>query len=379
MIGVGRRAGYGFAAMALLLLGCSETSETSSAEAPRPVEVIEVAPADRPVTFEFAARTSSSQRVEIRSRITGYLDAIDYTEGAFVEEGEVLFRIDPKPFEARLRGARAALSQQQARLDNANALLERVKPLGEARAISEKEVDDARALVAESVAAVEAASARVYEAELELGYTTITTPVTGIAGSAKFRQGALVGGGGEALTEVARLDPMWVEFGVAEGRLLAARRGRAENRIEFPEDDAFEVELILTDGSRHPYTGRLSFADASISETTGTLLLRAEIPNPDRTLRPGQFVRLQLKGAYRPGAVAVPQAAVQQGPQGAFVWVVDDASKAERRPVLTGSWDDNAWIIEQGLFEGDQVIVDGLVGLREDTPLTVRPRSTAND
>jgi membrane fusion protein (multidrug efflux system) len=338
---------------------------------------MEVVAADRPVTFEYAARTASSQRVEIRPRVTGYLEEIAYSEGTFVQEGDVLFRMDRKPFEARLRGARAELSQQQARLDNARALLERVEPLAEARAVAQKELDDARALVAQSAAAVEAASARVYEAELELDYATITAPVTGIAGGARFRQGALITGAAEPLTEVARVDPIWVEFSVAEGQLLAGRRSAEEHRIEFPEDDAFDVQLQLADGTRHPWTGRLSFADAALSERTGTLLLRAEVPNPDTTLRPGQFVTLQLLGAYRPGAIAVPQAAVQQGPHGPFVWVVDDGT-ARRRPVDTGPWDGDAWIIHQGLFEGDRVIIDGLVGLTDGAPVAPTAGETAS-
>ena len=366
-----RRAACGF--LALLLAGCADSEPPAGEPPARPVGVIEVVVADRPVTFDYAGRTASSQRVEIRPRVTGYLDAIDYEEGGFVDEGDVLFRIDPQPFEARLRGARAELSQQQARLDNAEALLARVEPLVEARAVAQKEADDARALVAQSAAAVEAASARVFEAELELGYATITTPVTGIAGAARFRQGALVGGSAEPLTEVARIDPIWVEFSIAEGALLAARRSTEDRRIELPADQAFDVRLTLADGTAHPETGRISFADAQISERTGTLLLRAEVPNPDARLRPGQFVTVHLDGAVRPGAIAVPQAAVQQGPKGAFVWVVDGESKAERRPIRVGPWDGRAWIVHEGLFEGDRLIVAGLVGLTPGAPVQPRP------
>ncbi|NKI34269.1 efflux RND transporter periplasmic adaptor subunit [Wenzhouxiangella sp. XN79A] len=377
MTRIDRRTLFGALAAAFLLSGCSEPSDSPTAPGARPVGVIEVAAADRPVTFDYAGRTASSQRVEIRPRITGYLDSIEYTEGGFVDRGDVLFRIDPKPFESRLRGARAELSQQQARLDNAEALLARVEPLVEARAVAQKEADDARALVAQSAAAVEAASARVFEAELELGYATITAPVTGIAGAARFRQGALVGGTAEPLTEVARIDPVWVEFSIAEGALLAARHGTETHRIELPTDGAFDVRLTLADGTPHPDTGRISFADAQISERTGTLLLRAEVPNPDARLRPGQFVTVHLDGALRPDAIAVPQAAVQQGPRGPFVWVVDGGSKAERRPVRVGPWDGRAWIVHEGLFDGDRVIVEGVVGLSPGTPVQPRPTDLA--
>jgi membrane fusion protein (multidrug efflux system) len=373
-----RRATIGALAFGLVLTGCSDEPDSASTAGARPVGVVEVVAADRPVTFDYAGRTASSQRVEIRPRVTGYLDAIDYQEGTFVDEGDVLFRIDPKPFEARLRGARAELSQQQARLDNARALLARVEPLVEARAVAQKEADDARALVAESAAAVEAASARVFEAELELGYATITTPVTGIAGAARFRQGALVGNSAEPLTEVARIDPIWVEFSVAEGALLAARRNTENRQIELPADQAFDVRLTLADGTAHPETGRISFADAQISERTGTLLLRAEVPNPDASLRPGQFVTVHLDGAIRPDAIALPQEAVQQGPKGAFVWVVDEASQAERRPVRLGPWDGQAWVIHEGLFGGDRVVVSGLVGMAPGTPVAARAADPAD-
>jgi membrane fusion protein (multidrug efflux system) len=307
--------------------------------------------------------------------VTGYLDAITYVEGGFVREGDVLFRMDTKPFEARLRGASGELSQQQARLENARALLARVIPLAEARAVAQKELDDARAMVAQSAAAVEAASARVYEAQLELDYATIRAPVTGIAGAARFRQGALVTGSLEPLTEVARVDPIWVEFSVAENQLLAARTNSSTHLIKYPANGAFDVSLTLADGTPHPWTGRLSFADAAVSERTGSLLMRAEVPNPDNSLRPGQFVSVSLRGAYRPDAIAVPQSAVHQGPRGPFVWVVDDDDLAQRRPVITGPWVEDAWLIRQGLAPGETVIVQGVMGLAAGTPVAARPVS----
>ncbi len=366
----------------LCLLGflqaCDDSPETKATGSLRPVDVIRVAGSDLPVSFDYAARTASSQRVEIRPRVTGYLEEIAYTEGGFVREGEVLFRMDSKPFEARLRGARGELSQQQARLENARALLDRVVPLAEARAVAQKELDDARAMVAQSAAAVEAASARVYEAQLELDYATIKAPVTGIAGAARFRQGALVTGSLEPLTEVARVDPIWVEFSVAENQLLAARSNSNNHSINYPENGAFDVSLTLADGTRHPWTGRLSFADAAVSERTGSLLMRAEIPNPGTSLRPGQFVSISLSGAYRPDAIAVPQGAVHQGPRGPFVWVVDGDSQAQRRPVITGPWVQDAWLIRQGLSAGESVIVQGVMGLSAGMPVTPRPATPAD-
>lgn len=355
-----------------LLVACGDDTDPAAAGA-RPVSVVQVASADLPIVFDYAARTASSQRVEIRPRVTGYLEEIVYAEGGFVQSGDVLFRMDTKPFDARLRGARGELSQQQARLDNARALLERVGPLAEARAVAQKELDDARAMVAAAAAAVESASARVYEAELERDYATIRAPVTGITGAARFRQGALVTGSLQPLTEVARIDPIWVEFSVAENQLLAARHNAENDSIRYPDNGAFDVSLRLADGTPHPWTGRLSFADAAVSERTGSLLMRAEVPNPDSSLRPGQFVSVFLAGAYRPDAIAVPQAAVQQGPKGPYVWVVDAASLAQRRPVITGSWIGDDWLIRQGLVPGESIIVEGLVGLAAGAAVSATP------
>lgn len=340
---------------------------------------MQVTTADLPVEFEFVGRTGSSQRVEIRARVSGYLDEIGYREGEFAEEGSVLFRIDPAPFESRLRAAEAELAQQQARLENARALLARIKPLAEAEAVAAKELDDARGRVLEAAAAVEGASARVFDAQLNLGYTTITAPVRGLTGEATQREGAYISAATGALTYVARIDPMWVEFSVTETQLLRATRARSDGTVAYPETGEFEVTVVLADGRPHPYTGRISFTDASVSTRTGAVLVRADIPNPDETLRPGQYVRVLIGGAFRPGAMVVPQRAVMQGPRGAFVWVVDRESKAEQRPVILGPWTGDLWIIESGLRADDRVVVNGSMGLRPGTPLTIGRILPASD
>ncbi|MEM1185912.1 MAG: efflux RND transporter periplasmic adaptor subunit [Planctomycetota bacterium] len=326
---------------------------------------------DIPVEYEFVGRTESSRRVEIRARVSGYLDEIAYEEGEFVNEDQTLFKLDPSPFQAALRAAKAELAQQQARLDNAEALLARIEPLAAADAVSDKELDDARDSVRESAAAVEAAAAGVFEAELDLSYTTIISPVTGLTGEATEREGAYIAVGSDPLTYVARIDPMWVEFSITESQLL---RGQSEERsgsIQYPADRAFDVFIELSDGTVVPNPGRISFADASVSTSTGSVLFRAVIPNPQQSLRPGQYVRVFVRGAYRPDAMAVPQTAVLEGPKGAFVWTVGDDGTAEQRPVTTGPWHGDAWIIEDGLRLDDRVLVSGLVGMRPQTPLRI--------
>ncbi|MCB1775145.1 MAG: efflux RND transporter periplasmic adaptor subunit, partial [Gammaproteobacteria bacterium] len=199
----------------------------------------------------------------------------------------------------------------------------------------------------------------------------IHSPVTGISSFATQREGAYIGVGSSGpLTYVAKIDPIWVEFSVSENQLLKARANEDDGRIREPRAGQFDVEIALADGSIYPETGRITFADASLSETTGTFLLRAELPNPKRgdgredQLRPGQFVRVRLKGAVRPDAILVPQRAVQQGAKGNFVWVVDADGKAQFRPVEVGVWHGDDWFIDGGLEDGETVVVDGALKLR---------------
>jgi membrane fusion protein (multidrug efflux system) len=352
--------------------------QVESEPPPVPVTVTKVVARDTPVTIEFVGRTASSRRVEIRSRVEGFLESRQYVEGTPVEEGQVMFQMDRKPFEAQLQAAEAELTQQEARLANADANLKRVRPLAQKNAVAQKELDDAIGTFRSSAAAVEAAKAKVVQAELDLGYTTILSPVTGVSSFATQREGAYIGfGTNSLLTYVARIDPIWVEFSVSENQLLQARNNATAGVIRHPDGGQFEVEIVLADGSKYPETGRITFSDASLSETTGTFLLRAELPNPlrgnerDDQLRPGQFVRVHLQGAVRPDAILVPQRAVQQGAKGSFVWVVDDNGAAQFRPVTVGAWHGDDWFIDEGLEDGETVVVGGALKLRAGSPVQV--------
>ena len=362
-----------------LVSGCTNTEEPRMESAPQsvPVTAMTVEARDVPVTVEFVGKTVSSRRVEIRSRVEGFLESREYKEGSLVKEGEVMFQMDRKPFEAQLQAARAELAQQQARLVNAESNLTRIRPLAEKNAVAKRELDDALGVYRSSAAAVEAAQAKVVQAELNLGYTTIRSPVTGISSFATQQEGAYVGLGSSLLTYVARIDPIWIEFSVSENQILQGRAEEAAERIRMPDGGDFDVEVVLADGSIYPETGRITFTDASLSETTGTFLLRAELPNPmrgnrrDDQLRPGQFVRVRLKGALRPNAILLPQRAVQQGAGGSFVWVIDMEGKAEFRPVSIGNWYGDEWFIDQGLEGGESVVVDGALKLRAGASVTI--------
>jgi membrane fusion protein (multidrug efflux system) len=380
-----------FATLSLLLipfLSSCDSSDQQAAPQAAQVTVVEIEPRDTPIVSEFVGKTASSRRVEIRSRVEGFLDKRLYTEGTIVQAGDVLFEIDKKPFQAQLDAARAELSQQQARMTTAKANLDRVRPLAKQNAVAKKELDDALGNYNTAAAAVEAAQAKVVQAELNLGYCTIFSPVTGISSYATQREGAYIGIGSQALTYVAQLDPIWVEFSVSENQLLRARQQILNGRIVEPKAGEYDVEIVLGDDTVFPKTGRIAFADASLSEETGTFLIRAEIENPsgeslegstyasrsadklNEQLRPGQFVRVRLNGASRPNAILVPQAAVQQGAKGSFVWVVNNG-EAEFRPIEVGPWHGDEWFIDSGLAAGDTVVVGGALKLRAGAPVQI--------
>jgi membrane fusion protein (multidrug efflux system) len=364
--------------LAACLSGCDQQPPAAAKARPVPVSTVTITAKDTPVVIEFVGKTASSRRVEIRSRVEGFLEQRLYEEGTPVQEGQVMFQMDRKPFEAQLKAAKAELAQQEARQVNAKANLDRVRPLAKKNAVAQKELDDALGTYRSATASVEAAQAKVIQAELNLGYTTIKSPVTGVSSYANQREGAYVGfGTGSLLTYVAQIDPIWVEFSVSENQMLKSRENAAKGLLKQPADGAYDVEIVLANGEVYPDTGRITFADASLSEETGTFLVRAELPNPVRyddsfsQLRPGQFVRARLKGAIHPNAIVVPQRAVQQGAKGSFVWVVDKNGKAEFRPVVVGAWHGEDWFIDSGLKDGETIVVDGALKLRAGAPVVV--------
>ena len=355
------------------LSGCADTPPPPTPP-PLEVTVVEVEPHDTPVVSTFVGKTQSSRRVEIRARIDGFLEKRAYDEGSMVEDGQVLFEMDRKPMAAQLQAARAELDQHLAALATARAQLDRIRPLAEQNAVAQKELDDADGHHSSAAAAVEAARAKVVEAELNLGYCTITSPVNGLTSFARQQDGAYISFGDSLLTYVAQIDPMYVEFSISENQLLKGRDLTARGLLVTPPDDEMEVEVVLADGTVYPYTGRITFADASLSEETGTFLLRAEVENPNDRLRPGQFVRVHLKGHYRPDAILLPQRAVQQGPKGSFVWVIEGTT-TRFQPVTVSAWLEDEWFVDTGLEGGEMVVVDGAMKLQADMTVQVVPAS----
>lgn len=362
---------------ACLVSGCKKAPATPE-RAPSDVTVLTVSANDTPVTFEFVAQTQSSREVEIRARVEGFLDKRLYVEGSLVHAGQTLFQMDRRPFEAALQTAKGQLAQQQARLTVTKANLARVRPLVEQNAVSKKDLDDAVGNEKEAEAAVIAAQGQVQTAQLNLSYTTITTPLTGLSSYARKQEGSYVTPGESGLlTYVAQLDPIWVNFSLSENEVLRYRDQEAKGQLKFPGNRDFEVEVVLADGSVFPKRGRINFLDPSYSKETGTFLVRAVLPNAQGILRPGQFVRARVYGATRPGAILVPQRAVLQGARSHYVWLVDKEGKTAKEQVVeVGDWYGDNWFVTAGLRAGDRVVVDGAIRVAQGLPIKVTGEAT---
>ena len=337
------------------------------------VTAVTVKPKNIPVDFDFVGKTESSHQVEIRSRVEGFLEKRVYEEGSIVKQGQVLFQMDRRNFEAALQEAKGELAQQQARWETASANLARIKPLAVKNAVSKKDLDDAVGYEKTAAAAVISAQGKVRQAELNLSYTTITSPVTGWSSRAIKQDGSYISVGSEnLLTYVAKLDPIWVNFSVSENERMSLIEAMKKGTIILPKDENYDMTIILSDGTVYPKKGRLNFADPSFSQDTGTFLVRGVIANPfPYILRPGQFVRVKLQGAVRPNAVVIPRRAVMQGAKGNFVWVADKNSTAEFRSVTVGDWIDENCFISEGLKDGDVVVVDGGIKLAPNAPVKI--------
>ena len=367
-------------AASLAACGVSSGHEAPGPQAHRPppeVSVVTVRPQAVPVSYTYVGQTAGSREVEVRARVTGILLSRNFREGAAVKAGQSLFTIDPAPFKVALARAEADLAAARARGEQAERDAARLKPLYADKAVSQKDYDDAQSAAAIAAADVQAARARVAQARLDLGYTRVESPISGVASRALPSDGTLVSGPNVLLTTVIQVDPIWVNFGVPDNVQAQLRKEIDAGRLALPEGGAMQVELRLADGTLYPHAGRLDFSDVRVSPTTGTQEARAEVPNPDGALRPGEFVRVLLEGAVLPRAVTVPQRAVLEGPQGKFVYVVGPHGHAEPRPVEVGEWTGESWVITSGLEAGDRVIVDGVMKIGPGAPVTVAGEAAA--
>lgn len=352
--------------------GCRKEQKTLTS--PPVVEVTEVMQKDVPIVRERVGTTDGLVNATIRAQVTGYLNKQEYTEGDLVKKGQVLFEIDPRPFQAALDQAKGTLTQLEAQYENARANLARVKPLAEENALSQKDLDDAIGAERSAKAAVVAAEAAVEKARLDLGFTKIISPIDGIAGLAKAQVGNLVGPTqtGE-LTTVSTIDPIKVYYMVNEQALIDFMKMFPSKTAVVDQAKKFVFELVLGDNSVYPYKGKFYAMDRQVDVRTGTVRVAALFPNPNYPLRPGEFVRVLVTIGTKKGALVVPQRAVTEL-QGSFqVAVVGVDNHVEIRTVKAGDRFGSLWVIDEGLKPGERIVVEGVQKVKQDMTVVPNP------
>jgi membrane fusion protein (multidrug efflux system) len=358
------------AVVALLCAACSKAPPP----APHPVDVATVIVHPQATSFpeDFVAETEAINAVEIRPRVGGELVQRVPNEGERVKAGELLFVIDREPYIAALAQAKAGLAQSEAALAQSQRDLERAESLQKLDAVSQQELDAAVAKNKANLASIDAGKGAVRAAELNLGFTTIVSPIDGVVGRAQLRQGGMVTANSTLLTTVYETDRMYVNFSISERRMLTLQRdlGRAPNQdVSTPPP----FRLYLADGSLYPQIPKLNFIDPAVDTRTGTLAIRLEVDNPQHLLHAGQFARVQVSQQQDPSAIVLPQRAIldQQGQN--YVWIVDAEGKAQQREVHMGLRVGGDWQVQQGLKPGEVVIVDGVQRLKPGAPVKATP------
>ena len=351
-------------AFALLVGGCGG-EEPPPAPPPPTVETFTVREATVPNIIELPGRVEAVRVAEVRARVNGIVQRRLYEEGTDVRAGQALFRIDPSELRASYAEVKASLQRARATAANAQAVVNRYRPLVAQQAISQQEYDAANAAAREAQASVAQFKAQLDAASLQLGYTTVRAPIAGRASRAEVTEGALVSGAEATLmTRIEQLSPVYVTFAQSSSKVMDVRRKISSGEIELDESGRTEVQLTFEDGTEYPIPGYIDFLDFSVNETTGTVNLRAEFANPDRVLLPGEFVRARVFAGQIKGGIAVPQKAVQVSEKSASVFLVGRDGKAVPRPVTLGQLAGGMWIIQDGLKPGDRVIVSNLQKIR---------------
>jgi membrane fusion protein (multidrug efflux system) len=361
-----------------LVAPACKSEETKVAAAPPQVFVAGVERRDVPVVIELVGQTKGSQDVEIRARVEGFVDRVAFQEGTLVRKGQALYRIDPQPFEATLANAKADLATWQARYAKTQNDVKRLEPLASKQAVSQQELDDAVSTREAAQAQVEAQNASVKKAQLDLGYTSVLSPISGLVGTTLVREGALVGRGESTLlTTVSQIDPILFTAGISEAEYLRLAR-RADELRKQRGGKPVEVDLLLADGSVHPEKGRLDAIERAVDTTTGTLSLQFRFANPNGLLRPGQYGRVQFVLEEKKGALLVPQRAVQELQSLYNVSVVGPDNKLAVKTVTVGPRVGALWVIEKGLDAGDRVVVEGAQRLKPGTIVTPKDAPPAD-
>lgn len=373
----GRRA-FPWLGLPILLLGALAGCKSEQASAPPRAEVevgvVTVEPSSITLHRELPGRTTPFRVAEVRARVNGIVQKRLFEEGSDVQQGQVLFQIDPEPYRAALDSAKAALARAQAGLESARLLEERYEDLLKDNAVSQQEYDNASAAAKVARAEVEAARAAVRTAEINLGYTRVSSPIAGRIGRAEVTEGAYAQQAQATLLAVVQqLDPIYVDLTQSTTELMQLRRQLEEGALRRSGEGA-KVRLLLEDGSLYPHEGTLQFSDVTVNPSTGSVQLRALVPNPDGRLLPGMFVRAQLEEGTRDNALLVPQIALRRDAQGqASVLVVGADGTVELRPVQAPRAIGNKWLVTEGLVPGEQIVVEGLQKVRPGSKVTAVP------
>jgi membrane fusion protein, multidrug efflux system len=356
----------------------SDSKDSPPAMPPPEVSVITMQTTTLPIELEFAGQTFGSRETEVRARVAGIVQKRLYTEGSAVKAGSPLFQIDPATFQNQVASTEAAVTLAQARLKQAKRDEARLAPLIAEKAISQKEFDDSRSAVELADATLKQVAAQAKEARLNLSYTKVLAPISGVTGTVAKSDGSLVSVTDSLLTTIVQTDPIFVNFSVPESDFLRLNNQVNSGQLNVPGKRAangslgFSVKVKLSDGSVHRREGKLNFASEKVNSLTGGVEVRAEIPNPDASLKPGQFVRVILGGGTRPDVLSVPQRAVIDSPFGKIVFLVTPENKLAPSPVELDGWSQGNWIVTKGVKAGDRVLVEGFI--KANTPgMTVKP------
>ncbi len=354
-------------AVTLGLNACGNASkEVAPPPAAMPVSVQTLTVSSVPVQTEVVAQTEGAKQIEVRPRVGGIILKRLYTEGAPIKAGQPMFLIDPAPFQLSVDQARALVAQQKARIEQTAREAQRLKGLLESRSISQREYDTAASDNNVATATMMQYQAQLREAELNLSYTTVKAPESGISGRFELSEGALVNANTSLLSTIVQVSPIWVRFSLSESDLLTLGGHLRPGMVKA-------VNLVLADGKDFPATGHINFSASQIDPTLGTQQLRAEFVNRDQQLMPGQFVRVRLTTGTKDGVYLVPQTAVLTGQQGRFVYVAEKNAQGQTvavvRPITEGGWYQDRWILLDGVKAGEQVIIDNLIKVRPGAPV----------
>lgn len=357
-------------ALGVVLSACGKSSNEQGATAggmpPMPVTVQSVTAETVPIQTEVVAQTEGAKQIEVRPRVGGIVLKRLYQEGESVKAGQDMFLIDPMPFQLQVEQAKAMIAQQKARIEQTAREAQRLKGLLETKSISQREYDNATSDNSVASATMLQYQAQLREAELNLSYTHVKAPESGIAGRFVLSEGALVNANTSLLSTIVQVSPIWVRFSLSESDLLSLGGHLRPGRVT-------DVRLILADNTEYPLSGKINFSASQIDPALGTQQLRAEFQNPDSTLLPGQFVRVRLTTGKRDGVFLIPQTAVLTGQQGKFVFVAEKDKEgktvANPRPITAGGWFKDRWSVLEGLKAGDQVILDNLIKVRPGAPV----------